>query len=193
MARSRYRRAVHSAPARPPFLASLTYYSTYLIIYTIIGVSLWFNWPWIMATFQARTAGAPAATSPAPATAPRPQLQPYLPSDARIPAQALPTISLPQIEATSQAIYQATVQAVDASMPQPNTDTTGDTAPLERQSKENTLAPAGPDVATAEPLPQTTDQFGSKVAPIDIQGTHTCLHGQIWTATGCHRPTPVQP
>lgn len=105
-----------------------------------------------------------------------------------------PALTFDQINATSIAIYHATAAAVDAAGPVPNTDTTGDSAPLVRVQKEtpDRLAPppAG-EASVAEPA--VTDAFGSKpMEPINPQRDHVCLHGQIWTDTGCHRPTPVQ-
>lgn len=89
------------------------------------------------------------------------------------------------------AEQEATAQAVSPA-PVPNTNNTGDASPSLRVSK--------PDDRPAPPPPgegSTNDaspSFGSKPVggPVDIQGTHTCLHGQIWTDMGCHRPTPTK-
>jgi hypothetical protein len=61
---------------------------------------------------------------------------------------------------------------------------------VEKQAPDR--QPAGVDnVSPAEPV--TDDAHGSKEKePVNIQETHTCLHGQVWTDSGCHRPTPVK-
>jgi hypothetical protein len=100
---------------------------------------------------------------------------------------------LAQIEATSNAIYHATAAAVDA--PPPNTNTTGDSAPLIIEDKPADRQPAGANVPTAEPIviPEIDDQTGSKAVLINPQETHACRHAQVWTDSGCKNPTPVQP
>jgi hypothetical protein len=70
---------------------------------------------------------------------------------------------------------------------------TGDTSPLVRQQKPaDRPAPPPPGEASVQEEP-ASDAFGSKPVggPINIQETHQCLHGQVWTDTGCHRPTPT--
>jgi hypothetical protein len=93
----------------------------------------------------------------------------------------VPTMTLDQINATSQAIYQATVAAVESSQ----------VAPFGSKEAPERV-PAGVDnVSPAEPT--ADDTHGSKrTAPVNIQETHQCLHGQVWTDTGCHRPTPTR-
>ena len=74
--------------------------------------------------------------------------------------QALPGVA--QNEATSAAMYQATVAAVDVPA-QP--------------------APVNVTVPSDRVLPT--------IEPINIQATHTCLHGQVWTDSGCRNPDGV--
>ena len=87
--------------------------------------------------------------------------------------------------------YQATATAANAaSGPLPNVDVTGDAAPVLRESKPSARTHITDNVPTAEPItePQVSDAFGSKAIPVDIQETHTCLHGQQWTDAGCRNP-----
>lgn len=106
-------------------------------------------------------------------------------SGAGAPA-AVPTMSNVQIEATSQAIYQATVIAVEnAAQPPANT---GQGAPAQLVVKPAERLPAGDNVPTAEPMPQVNESFGSKQVIVAPQETHTCKHGQVWTDKGCKNP-----
>lgn len=88
--------------------------------------------------------------------------------------------------------YNAT-QTAQFNAAQPNVDILPADAPMpqyvEKQAPDR--APAGVDnVSPAEPV--TDDTHGNKqTEPVNIQATHQCLHGQIWTDSGCHRPTPV--
>jgi hypothetical protein len=188
-----------TSPRRPSFLGQLIWYAFCLLGICSLAVTLVAGLPmaiaqWNSLTGQSLPLNLPAQASPAPAPAPRLVVQPFQPAlpqnGAQEGAQAVPTQSYVQVEATSLAIYHATAQAAE-----PNVDALPADAPaVEYGSRANSVAPAGPNVATAEPLPVVNDQFGSKQAPVDIQGTHTCLHGQVWTDSGCHRPTPeVQP
>lgn len=157
-----------------------------LLLVVVLAIVGWLAWPSLVTQFQARTGITPLAIPPtlptaivwpaAPAYQPRPALDAAVPIDAAIA----------DYNATAEAQYQQAVQQ----QPVPNADETGDTAPLQRISKPADRAPAGDNVPTAEPQ---NSEFGSKpAAPINIQESHTCLHGQIWTDSGCHRPTPTQ-
>lgn len=114
-------------------------------------------------------------------------------SDGVVTSRNDTSVTFDQINATSQAIYQATAQAAEVrATPLPNVNNTGDTSPSIRISKPaDRPAPPPPGEASAQDAP--SDAFGSKPVggPVDIQGTHQCLHGQVWTDTGCHKPTPV--
>lgn len=174
--------------------------SDVLVNLLLIGVLIivgWLAWPSLVTQFYARTAGAPGIAPLnvpiAPQAAPAPAARPFTPPAPQSAPQTVPTASLAQIEATSMAVYQATVQAVNAA-PVPNTDTTNDSAPLLIESKAvPDRQPAPAVVPIAEPLvpAENNDQFGSKPAIINPQRDHVCLHGAVWTDTGCHYPTPT--
>lgn len=133
MARSRYRRASQSAPVRPPFMAVFLYYATYALIFTIIGGALFLSWPGIVATFQARIAGAPGTQATAPAGNVGGQAPPVVrgsnPDPIARPAVATPIPGIAQSEVESQAMYQATAQAANAASA-PAAVPTGAPAPL---------------------------------------------------------------
>jgi hypothetical protein len=86
--------------------------------------------------------------------------------------------------ATQTAQYQqpARIDQLPADAPMPQY--------VEKQAPDR--QPAGADnVSPAEPV--TDDAHGSKEKePVNIQETKQCLHGQVWTDSGCHRPTPVK-
>lgn len=161
-----------------------------VLLIGVLAVVGWLAWPSLVTQFQARTGIAPLA---APAALPTAIVRPAAPaSQPRLEQPAIaPQDAIADYNATAEAQYRDAVQAQQ----QPNVNTTGDAAPLQRISKPADRQPAGDIVPTAAPIPdaQSTDQFGSKpAAPINIQETHTCLHGQIWTERGCKNPTPTQ-
>jgi hypothetical protein len=172
----------HTAPTRRPtgllkLLACLCVMAVVALVGYIYGPRLF-----------ARLTSAPTILIATPTaggsgTQARPTPLPYQP---RIDPVAAPVLTLDQINATSIAIYQATAQAAE---PQPNVDRLpADAPPVEYGSRVNTIAPAGENVS----VNVTSDQTGTKQKePINIQETKTCLHGQVWTDSGCHRPTPA--
>jgi hypothetical protein len=140
---------------------------------------------------------APIIIVATPRTEARPT--PYTPYTPSKPNTTLDTpANMATAEAASLAAYATAVARANAAQPPaapiPNVDNTGDSAPLihvEKPAEER--QPAGDNVSVAEPTPQANDQIGSKpTGPINIQETHQCLHGQVWTDSGCHRPTPVK-
>lgn len=101
-----------------------------------------------------------------------------------------PALSLEQINATSIAIYQATVAAVEQAVPIENVGHTGASAPV--FSKPVEREPAGEIVPTSLPIePAAQNGHGSKVVVVDVQADKACLHGQVWTERGCKNPTAV--
>lgn len=182
----------HHAPARPSFVAIVLNYLSYLVLFAVCGVMLFLAWPLV----QAQIAGIPQAAPSAPLAQPTALIAPRSLPAAQPAFQAVPTASLAQIEATSMAVYQATVQAVNAaSVPLPNVDTTGDTTPpilVSRPAEERQAA--GENVPTAEPIApaESGGIFGSKPAIVAPQESHECKHGQVWIdGKGCKNPTPV--
>ena len=190
MARYRTQRAI----ARPPLIAVVLNYLTYVVLIAVCLATLYLAWPVIQARLTGTIPAQDAPIAPLLPTA-RAHARPgdSAPQDA---ARAVPTASLAQIEVTSLAVYHATVQAVNAA-PIPNVDTTNDSAPVVREQKAVDPRPAGV-VPTSEPLGEVApgdDTHGSKAAPpLDIQATHQCLHAAVWVDNvGCQNPTPVAP
>lgn len=104
-----------------------------------------------------------------------------------VPTSA-PNQDIANYNATQTALWNAAQQVA----PIPNQDNTGDTAPVQYVSKPAVDRVPPPPVGEASVNDGNSGQFGSKqTAPINIQATHQCLHGQVWTDTGCHRPTPT--
>lgn len=154
----------------------------YLLAFAIIGVTLFLAYP----SLRAQIAGAPGREQPIT----RPTLPPYRGDPPFEQPAVAPADAIANYNATAEAQYRAAI-APEAT-PVPNTDNTGDTAPLIHMEKPaDDRQPAGDKVPTAEPV---NNGIGSKPigGPINIQETHQCLHGQVWTDSGCHRPTPVQ-
>lgn len=195
---TKYTRARYPQPTPRRSLMDMITNIVALAMVVIVG---WLAWPMLLHEFQTRTGmappTAPALTQPTMPAAPLARPQPA-PASAPVsaPAQAVPTASLAQIEATSLAIYQATASAAELhTMPVPNTDITGDAAPivLDQQSAEERHA-AGDNVPTAEPVQQaeSSGMFGSKPVLVNPQETHECKHGQVWVGEqGCRNPTPI--
>jgi len=126
-----------------------------------------------------------AAVRVPPFPAPRPQTS-QEGSGRTIDPQPMVIPGIAQNAATAQAMFDAAVQAGE--QPQQNVNLTGDTAPVIHGQRTNDRQPAGENVPTAEPVQVVTDWFGNKQKPINIQETHTCLHGQVWNGKGCHNP-----
>lgn len=172
-----------------------------LCVMAFVAIFALKSWPDIQARISGLTTspGMIVVTATSGAVA-RPAQNGYTPP--RLPASdaSANTSSAPANMATSEAMANAAyATAVAASeqrqAPIPNQNNTGDTAPLTRESiaVERQSAPAY--APTSEPIaqPQVDTAFGSKAAPpVNIQETHTCLHGQVWTDSGCKNPTPVQ-
>lgn len=161
----------------------------YILIFSIIGITLYVAWP----ALRTRIAESPGRAEPQATV--RPTRMPY-----RDPAPEQPVVApadaIADYNATAEAQYQQAIQRQAAPAPIPNVDNTNDSAPLQYVSKPAPeRLPSADNVPTAAPIPeaQSSDQFGSKpAAPINVQETHQCLHGQVWTDSGCHRPTPTQ-
>lgn len=168
---------------RPPFLAVVLNYLSYVFLFAICGVMLFLAWPVI----HARLSGMPAVTLPTlPTAAIALPARPPAPLSAPLAAPALPGIA--QNAATAQALYDA---AVEAGETQPNV---GQSEPAILQSKPVERMPAGENVPTSEPIvpAESGGIFGSKPVIVNVQETHTCKHGQVWIdGKGCKNPTPV--
>ena len=149
---------------------------------TILGVlvfaaGLIIAWPMV----QARLAGETIAPVGAPQAQPTAQVfrgQPYSggASDARPAATPIPGIA--QNEATATAQYNQAIQESQRGaivLPQ------NDTAPVLRVQEQTDRQPAGDNVPVAEPVDESA-------APVNIQQTHECRHGQVWTDAGCKNP-----
>lgn len=186
--------AAAPTPKRPPLLARLLAVTSNvlfsILMFVLIvgfGVALFLMWPAITNQVQQRLTGAtaPTATVAAPAGT-------LYQSPVALPLQN-PGGSY-NSQAAADAAYATAVAGAEWAQPVPNQNNLPADAPLvEYGSRTNERAPAGENVPTAEPIPQTDDQNGTKQKePVNIQETKTCLHGQVWTDTGCHRPTPVQ-
>lgn len=106
---------------------------------------------------------------------------------------AAPALSLDQVNATSIAIYQATVVAVDSQSPAQNVDQLPADASMPQYVEKPApdRQPAGANnVSVAVPIDAA---HGSKeTGPVNIQETHECKRAQVWTAGGCKNPTPVK-
>jgi hypothetical protein len=129
-------------------------------------------------------AGVPAIILATPTTGVRGQ--PAQPTLYAAPAQ--PAVDVNQAISNYNATQEAQFQQA------PNVGQ-GEPVVIQQRASEERL-PAGDNVPTALPLPQgqTDGIFGSKpAAPVNIQETHQCLHGQIWVeGRGCKNPTPVK-
>lgn len=96
--------------------------------------------------------------------------------DQRREPAALPGIA--QNEATATAQYnQAIKQQQNGAIVLPQNDP----APVLHIQEQTDRQPAGDNVPVAEPV-----QEGAPV--INIQETHQCKHGQVWTDAGCKNP-----
>jgi len=191
--------------ARPPLLAVLFNYVLYILMIAVISAALFLVWPGLVAQFQQRFLG---ASAPAILIATAAVGNPSTSSGGTGGEQATPVYRLPTAlpiqnpggsynsQAAADAAYATAVAGAEGSQPVPNQDNLPADAPLPSfGSRVNDRQPAGENVPTAEPIPQTqsNDAFGTKrTAPINIQETHQCLHGAVWTDSGCHYPTPVQ-
>ncbi len=168
----------NQAPARPSFLAAAFSYIATTVALAFVVLMGYLLWPYAVAQWHGSAPQVQPTPAPAPARA--------------NPAQnsvSAPALSLEQISATSTAIYQATAAAVDAHPP--NTNVTGDSAPLVTEQKPSVRQGAGENVPTSEPIviPQSDEQTGSKPVLVNPQETHECRHGQVWVdGKGCKNP-----
>lgn len=174
----------HQTPLRrPPFLAVVLNYLSYLFLFAVCVVALILAWP----TVIARLSGMPNVALPTlPTAAVTLPARPPAPLSAPVAAPALPGIA--QNAATAQAAFDRAVQVGET---QPNTNVTNDPAPVIVQSKPVNRQPAGDNVPTAEPVQQAESSgiFGSRPVIINPQETHECKHGQRWVdGKGCRNP-----
>jgi hypothetical protein len=145
-----------------------------LIAVAAILVFLFIMWPVVVARFT----GQLEAPALAPATAVvRPPVVRQPIEDTRREPAAIPGIA--QNEATATAQYNAAVQeAQHGAIVLPENDS----APVLRIQEQSDRQPAGDNVPVAEPIEAGT-------APVvNIQETHACKHGQVWTEFGCKNP-----
>ena len=172
----------HQAPRRPSTVAVVINWTITAFVVLFLIMMFYLAWPMLQARLAQSGVALPnLPTLPTAYVAPlsRPQAAP----------QGMPAgLTNEQISATSTAIYQATAQAAE---PPPNTNATGDSAPLIIEQKPSVRQGAGENVPTSEPIviPQSDDQTGSKAVLVNPQETHDCRHGQVWvTDKGCKNP-----
>lgn len=168
---------VQESTSRGSIGAGITTFLVIILILVTIGAVALIAFPYLSAMPMPSLPTLPTASVPRPVN-----------SGVVVP-QAQPANVQQDIDRYN-AEQEATAQAI---APVPNTNNTGDTSPSVRISKPaDRPAPPPPGEASAQDTP--SDAFGSKPVggPVDIQGTHQCLHGQVWTDTGCHKPTPTK-
>lgn len=98
------------------------------------------------------------------------------PAPAALPA-ATPIPGICQDQACADAAYQAAVEAAE----QPavvHPDNVIVPVVIQERTFERTPPPPPGEAPMAEPV----------AGPVDIQGTHQCRHGQVWTDAGCKNP-----
>lgn len=182
---AKYARVHHTPPARPPFLAVLFNYLSYVFLFAVCGAMLFLAWPLIQAQI-----GIPPASTTGPLAQPTAMIAPQRPQAAPAVLPAAPAIpGVAQNAATAQALFDAAVRAAD--QPVPNADLTNDPAPVLLESKPVERMPASGNVPTAEPVIQAESGgiFGSKPVVVNPQESHTCKHGQVWIeGKGCKNP-----
>lgn len=137
--------------------------------------------------YQTATAGTTVGSKVAPTLGvivpPDVPRQPIVPVPAVQPANS----NIAANEATSQAMYQATVAAAEVprSTPIPGTLNVG-------VSYGGLQGSAGEIVPTSLPMPTpyaNNAQGQQSARPINVQATHTCFHGQTWIeGLGCRNP-----
>jgi len=181
--------AEETTPRRPPFLAILLNYLSYLILFAVCIAMLIVAWPLVRANLSGQPLAAPPV-APTAIIAPR---APSAPISQPAPIVAPPIPGIAQNAATAQAEYDAAVRAAEQqAAPVPNT---GQSVPVVINEKPaGARQPSGDNVPTAEPIQpaESNDQFGSKPVLVNPQETHTCLHAQVWVdGKGCKNPTPV--
>lgn len=172
--------ATHESTSnRPSGIASL-----FTWVFCSIGaigmlVVIYVLWPAVVARYTGVTNTQAQATATATRPFPTTAALSGSGSAARDPiAVATPIPGLAQNEATATAQYNEAVQrsqngavVLPANDPQP--------VQLVQQPAER--QPAGDNVPTAEPVVE-----GAPV--VNIQETHECKHGQVWTDAGCRNP-----
>jgi hypothetical protein len=179
------------SPARMSAGARLVNWIITAGLLVFLGMMIYLLWPFVMERFNAGPLALPLAQPtayvvPARPAAERAPQAPSAPFSAPVGIPAAPIDGIAQNAATAQAMFDAAVQAGE--QPQQNVDNTGDTAPVIHGQRTNDRPAAGENVPTAEPVQVVTDWFGNKQKPINIQESHTCLHGQVWTGKGCRNP-----
>lgn len=162
------------------------------LIFTVAFILV--SWPTIQHYLAGLRAPVPAMliVTATPGVGVRPTQPGYAPPRQSSSDMSANPANMATAQAQADAAY-ATAVAGTERVPVPNTGQ-GEPAVLgQRVADDRQPAPAY--APTAEPLPQTQvdGAFGSKPAPpVDIQATHQCKHGQVWTDAGCKNPTPVQ-
>lgn len=136
-----------------------------------------------------------ATALPGHESKPLPTLAPYVPlAPIAAPASGTGDVSLPVPatngiagnEATSQAMYQATVTAVAQPTPIPSN---GQMEVPAQQLPPDTQAPPAPAAVNDPPAVVPHVVVIPVTTPINIQATHTCYHGQVWVdGIGCQWP-----
>jgi hypothetical protein len=175
----------NTPPARER--ATLGTIVTNIFIFGFALFMLWLLLPFAIERFSAGPLALPqalptAAVRAQPTPAQRAQEGPSAPFSAPVAMPAAPIDGIAQNEATATALFDAAVQAGEAqSIPDP--------APAILVTKPSVREGAGANVPTAEPVLEVTDWFGSKQAPVNIQATKQCKHGQVWIdGKGCKNP-----
>lgn len=148
------------------------------LVAMVIGIAM--KTGWLPTPSFLTTVVAPPATAPAPTAAiriPQPgggtSIEPR-----REPAAVTPIPGLAGNEATATAQYnQAVQQSQNGAVVLP----ANDHAPVQLIQQPAERMPAGDNVPTAEPV-------DAGAPAVDVQETHTCLHGQTWTDAGCKNP-----
>jgi hypothetical protein len=174
----------------PPARASLFGAVVNILIVCFVLLMGYLLWPFAVAQWQGiapgplalpttlPTAAVQARTTPAP----RAQEGPSAPISAPAGVQPVAIPGIAQNAAEADALYNAAVLAGEQRAdPAP--------APAILVTKPSVREGAGANVPTAEPVVVVTDWFGSKQAPVNIQATHECKHGQVWVdGKGCRNP-----
>jgi hypothetical protein len=125
----------------------------------------------VFATVQPAPSGAKAAPTDMPVSIPR-----IVPDRPAVVPTAIPGIA--QNEATATAQYNEAVRrSQNGAVVLPENDP----QPVQLIQVETERQAAGDNVPTAEPV-----QEGAPV--VNIQETHECKHGQVWTENGCKNP-----
>ena len=152
------------------FLASLAAF-----IWTIVQDKLGVNMPTIIIATATTTGAQQPAIPTRGMVISIPRTQPDRPV-----VRSTPMPGVAQNEATATARYnEAIQQSQNGAVVLPENDH----QPVQLIQVEVERMPAGDNVPTSEPLAAP-----SGVDPVNVQETHECKHGQIWTDSGCKNP-----